>query len=145
MRHGPGWFGDDRCIPGIDLGALFAIVNVVVFRRPGIVAASFWAGFSTLTVYVIGSIGQAIGIMIGTAGDPALLDAGEVVYVLNFFLATSLFGILAISYTRRLGIKGAETTIGACGGTVILVALPWLLHLLPRALARSVTFASGGH
>lgn len=99
---------------------------------PRAVGTVLWAAFSTVTIYVAGSVAQAGAMLAGVAGDADNLDASSVGYVIAFLLAAVGFGILAVSYSRRMGLGKRELILGVCGAPLvlgsILVALPSLLR-----------------
>src|SRR5687768_3148184 len=62
--------------------AVLAIVEPPSFVRPRAVGVVLWAGFATVTVYVVGSLGQAVAMLTGVSGDAERLDLASVGYVL---------------------------------------------------------------
>jgi len=119
--------------------ALLAVSRRHRFLAPRIVGMLLWAAFTTLTVYVVGSIAQAVVMLTGVAGDAEQVDAAAVGYVLAFGLAATGFGILAISYARRAELGTRVMLIGVCGAPVVLGSV---LVLLP-AILRAVGLLSG--
>jgi hypothetical protein len=109
--------------------ALLAIHPRLV--APRTVGALLWAAFATLTVYVLGSITEAVGMLTGIAGDADRVDAASVGYVLAFIAAAAGFGVLAISHARRAALSTRVKVIGAFGAPVVLGGV---LVILPAAL-----------
>ena len=91
-----------------------------------------WAAFATVSVYVAGSLAQAVAMLTGVAGDAERFDLTSVGYVLAFVLAVAGFGVLAVSYARRARLGRTEVLLGVCGAPLvlgsILLALPALLR-----------------
>jgi hypothetical protein len=112
--------------------ALLAVSRTPRFLAPAVVGTLLWAAFSTLAVYVVGSIAQAVVMLTGVPGDAERLDASAVGYVLAFLLAATGFGILATSYARRAALGARVLLIGVCGAPVVLggvfVVLPAILR-----------------
>jgi hypothetical protein len=119
--------------------ALLAVSRTPRFLAPRIVGTLLWAAFATLAVYVVGSITQAVVMLLGVAGDAEQVDASAVGYVLAFLLAATGFGILATSYARRAGLGARVLLIGVCGAPVVLGSV---LVILP-AILRAVGLLSG--
>jgi hypothetical protein len=116
------------------LGMILAVLAVQSrLVAPRIVGALLWAAFATLTVYVVGSITQAVVMLAGIAGDADRVDARSVAYVLGFVLAAAGFGILATSHARRAGLSTRIKVIGACGAPIalasVLVIVPAILKV----------------
>lgn len=119
------------------LGAGVALLSVDHRQRlgtPAFITMLVWGTFATLGVYVLGSVGQAIGMVTGLTGTAGDVDLAGIAYVLFFSLAATGFGILAVSYSRRhdvrrhyalLGVLGAPIVLG-----VVLVVVPALLAAL---------------
>lgn len=114
---------------------LGVVVALLAVRRPHtvvmarVVGTLLWAAFATLGLYALGSIAQAVVLLMnGGAG----LDAASVAYVSAFLAAATGFGVLAVSYTRRNGLGRSVIVLGVLGAPVmlgsILVALPALLR-----------------
>lgn len=124
------------CVTAIKVVGVVAALLAVV--RPGslatarVVGAVLWAGFATVGVYVLGSLGQAVLLLTGRAGSAESLDAAAVLYVLAFLLAAAGFGVLAVSYTRRTGLGLGVVMVGSLGAPLVLggvlVALPAVLR-----------------
>lgn len=111
------------------VAALLAIRSRPV--APRITGVVLWGAFATVTVYVLGSIAQAVVILTGIAGDGDGVDARSVAYVVGFLVAAIGFGILAISYARRVGLSIWVIILGVLGAPVVLggvlVIVPALL------------------
>ncbi|MFF5261107.1 hypothetical protein ACFY4C_19380 [Actinomadura viridis] len=114
--------------------ALLSVARVRGFLPPVLLGVLLWGAFALLGVYALGSVGQAIGMASGLAGDPNQIDLAGVAYVLFFLLLTVGYGILAISYTRRFRLSKTVVVLGALGAPVglgaILLAIPALLAAL---------------
>jgi hypothetical protein len=117
------------------LGVTAAVLSVTApprFLRPSTVGIALWAGFATVSVYVAGSLVQAVGMLTGVAGDAERVDLASVGYVLAFLLAAAGFGVLVHSYVERAGLGKREALIGVCAAPLvlgsILVALPAVLR-----------------
>jgi hypothetical protein len=112
--------------------AVLAVMEPPRFLRPNTVGVILWAGFATVTVYVAGSLAQAVAMLTGVAGDADRLDLASVGYVLAFLVAAAGFGVLALSYARRAGLGKRQVLLGVCGAPLVLgsvlVALPALLR-----------------
>jgi hypothetical protein len=111
--------------------ALLAISPRVV--APRFVGTLLWAAFATVTVYVVGSIAQAIVMLAGLAGDADRVDVGSVGYVLAFLLAAWGFGILAISFARRSALGARPVLIGACAAPLVLASVLLVVPAILRA------------
>ncbi len=86
------------------LGAVVALLSVA--RRPRFVSSAVvtvlvWAAFTTLGVYVLGSLPEAVGLGLGLIGGTGRINTASVAYVLSFLVAAAGYGVLAISYSRR--------------------------------------------
>lgn len=80
---------------------------------PRTVGTVLWAAFSTVTIYVAGSVAQAGAILAGVAGAADSLDASSIGYVIAFLLAAAGFGILAVSYSRAWASASANSSSGS--------------------------------
>ena len=107
-------------VAGLKLvGAAVALLSVA--RRPRLVsppvmAVLLWGAFATLGVYALGSVVQAIGMALGLMGSAAQIDVAGVAYVLASLLFAAGYGVLAISYARRHGLKRGSVVVGVLGG-----------------------------
>lgn len=115
------------------VGAAVAVASVAprAVLPPTALMALLWGVFATLAVYVLGSVVQAIGLLLSVTGGPEDVDLAGVGYVMFFLLAAAGFGVLAVSYSRRhqlprrlavLGVLAAPAVLG-----LVLVAMPALL------------------
>ena len=99
---------------------------------PRIVGTVLWGAFATVTIYVLGSMAQAVAILAGIAGDPDSIDARSAAYVLAFLLAAAGFGILAVSFGRRTALGTRGRVVGFVGAplllAVVLVIVPAVLR-----------------
>ena len=100
------------------VAALLAIRSRPV--APRITGLVLWGAFATVTVYVLGSLVQAVVILTGIAGDGDGVDARSIAYVLGFLVAAVGFGILAVSYARRVGLGVWVMVLGVLGALVVL-------------------------
>ena len=123
-------------VAGLKLvGAAVALLSVA--RRPRLVsppvmAVLLWGAFATLGVYALGSVVQAIGMAVGLMGSAAQIDVAGVAYVLASLMFAAGYGVLAISYARRHGLKSGSVVVGVLGGPALLAAL---LLVIPALLA----------
>ena len=99
------WFVAVLKLVGVAVAVLAVHPRLVAPRTVGVL---LWAAFATVTVYVVGSITQAVVMLAGIAGDADDIDAGSVAYVLAFILAATGFGILAISHARRAALSAHD-------------------------------------
>ncbi len=116
------------------LGAVVALLSVAPRPRlvsPAVVTVLVWAAFATLGVYVLGSVAEAAGMVLGLIGGADKIDARSVAYVLFFLVAAIGYGVLATSYSQRhphgkrlviLGVLGAPVVLGS-----LLLAIPAVL------------------
>jgi hypothetical protein len=125
------WFVAALKLVGCSVALLAGYRRLVAPRAVGVV---LWAAFATLTVYVLGSIAEAVAILTGVAGDPDQLDPASVGYVMAFLLGASGFGVLAITYARRAALDTRVKVIGACGAPLVLGSVLVILPALLRAL-----------
>ncbi|MGJ3509180.1 hypothetical protein [Enemella sp. A6] len=112
--------------------ATLAITPTTKLVSPRVIGILLWAGFATLAVYVSGSMIQAVIIVAGIHPGTDHLDAAAIGYVLGFLLASTGFGVLAVSFARRARLGRREFLLGMCGAPVILgsilLALPSILR-----------------
>ncbi|MET9671413.1 hypothetical protein ABZY19_39890 [Streptomyces sp. NPDC006475] len=96
-----------------------------------VLAVFLWGAFATLTVYTLGSVAQAIGIVFELTDNAEHIDLADTAYLVFFLLVAIGYGVLAGSYARRhhlrkrlavLGILGAPVVLG-----LVLGAVPMLL------------------
>lgn len=117
------------------VGAAAALLSV--YHRlvaPRIVGTLLWATFATLTVYVTGSLTEAVGMLTGIAGDADRVDARSVAYVVAFLVAATGFGVLAVSHARRTGLGTRVKVLGACGAPLLLGTVLVILPAILRAV-----------
>ncbi len=113
--------------------AVLAVTEPPRFLRPNTVGVILWAGFATVTVYVAGSLAQAVAMLTGVAGDAERLDLASACYVLAFLAASAGFGLLAFSYARRAQLGRREFLVGVCGAPLVLGSVLVVLPALLRA------------
>lgn len=119
------------------VGAAVALLSVATGPRlvsRAVLTVLLWGAFATLTVYTLGSLIEAIGIVLDLTGTADQIDLAATGYLLFFLLASVGYGVLAVSYMRRhhmhrrlaiLGVLGAPVMLG-----LVLVAVPFLLTCL---------------
>jgi hypothetical protein len=107
------------------------------YRRlvaPRVVGVVLWAAFATLTVYVLGSIAEALAMLTGIAGDADRIDVASVGYVIAFLLGATGFGVLATSHARRAALDTRVKLVGACGAPLVLGTVLIILPAFLRSL-----------
>lgn len=116
------------------LGAAVALMSVTRHQRhvsPSAMTLLLWGAFATLAAYALGSVVQAVGMATGLTGSAAQIDIAGVVYVLGSLGFAAGFGVLAISYARRHGVKKRAVVVGVLGAPallgLLLLAIPALL------------------
>ena len=114
--------------------ALLSIAKSPRFLPPALLGVLLWGAFAMLGVYAVGNVLQAVGMAAGLAGTPDQIDMAGVGYVLSFLLLAAGYGVLAISYSRRFGLRKGVAILGVLGAPVmlgvILLAVPMLLAAL---------------
>jgi hypothetical protein len=114
--------------------ALLSVAKRPPFLPPRLLGVMVWSVFATLAVYVLGSIAQALGMILGLRGDASQIDLAGVAYLIFFLTGAAGWGVLAVSYSARhtlgwqtavLGVLGAPIVLG-----LVLVAMPILLAAL---------------
>jgi len=116
------------------LGAAVALLSVASRQSlvpPSAMTLLLWGAFATMAVYSLGSVVQAVGMATGVAGSAAQIDAAGVVYVLGALGFAAGFGVLAVSYARRHGLRRRAAVVGVPGAPallgLLLLAAPALL------------------
>lgn len=119
------------------MGAAVALLSVAKrprFLPPALLGVLLWGAFAMLGVYALGSVVQAVGMASGLAGTADQIDVAGIGYVLFFLLLAAGYGALAISYSRRFGLRTGVAILGVLGAPVvlglILLAVPTLLAAL---------------
>ncbi|GAA2119367.1 hypothetical protein GCM10009780_79180 [Actinomadura alba] len=119
------------------MGAAVALLSVAErprFVPPARLGVLLWGAFAMLGVYALGSVVQAVGMAAGLTGTADQIDVAGVGYVLFFLLLAAGYGVLAISYSRRFGLRKGVALLGVLGAPVvlglILLAVPTLLAAL---------------
>lgn len=114
--------------------ALLSVVNIPKLHLPALMTILLWGAFATLGLYALGSVTQAIGIISGFSGTADQINPASVGYVFMFLLAAAGYGVLAVSYSRRHGMRRGYAVLGVIGAPVllglILIAIPMLLVAL---------------
>jgi hypothetical protein len=119
------------------LGAAVALLSVTKrppFLPPRLLGVMVWGVFATLAVYVLGSMAQALGMLLGLRGNASQIDLAGVAYLVFFLTAATGWGVLAVSYSERHAFGWRTAALGALGAPIVLglvlVALPILLAAL---------------
>jgi hypothetical protein len=114
--------------------ALLSVTQRPSVLPPRLLGVLVWSVFATLAVYVLGSIAQALGMMLGLSGSASQIDLAGVAYVIFFLLAATGWGVLAVSYSERHTLGWRTAVLGALGAPIVLglvlVAMPMLLAAL---------------
>ncbi|WP_204034356.1 hypothetical protein [Micromonospora qiuiae] len=119
------------------MGAAVALMSVA--KHPRFLPAAglgvlLWGAFAMLGVYALGSVVQAVGMAAGLTGTADQIDLAGVGYVLFFLVLTAGYGVLAICYSRRFGLRRGIAVLGVLGAPVmlgvLLLAVPMLLAAL---------------
>jgi hypothetical protein len=132
------WFVAVVKVVGV-VAAVLAVTQPPRLVRPSTVGVLLWAACATVTVYVAGSLVQAVGMLAGVAGDAERLDLASVGYVAAFLGAAAGFGVLAFSYSRRAHLGRREVLLGVCGAPLLLGSI---LVLLPAVLSAAGLLSS---
>jgi hypothetical protein len=116
-------------------GAGLAVLSITArsrLIRPPALAVLLWSAFATLALYALGSVVEAIGIVLGLMGSRDQINLGSVGYVLFFLLFAAGFGVLARAYSRRNSLKRRQAFLGVIVGPL---ALALILFGVPSVLA----------
>jgi hypothetical protein len=116
------------------LGAAVALLSVAKRPRlmpPRLLGMLVWGAFATLAVYALGSVAQALGMVLGLMGSADQVDLAGVAYLTFFLMAAVGWSVLALSYSTRHPQGWIPAVIGVLAGPVVLglvlVAMPALL------------------
>ncbi|GAA4511692.1 hypothetical protein GCM10023191_076210 [Actinoallomurus oryzae] len=119
------------------LGAAVALLSIAGRPRllsPERLGVLLWGAFALLTLYVLGSMVEAVGIGLGLMGSTDQFTVRSVAYVLFFLSLAAGYGILTVSYQRRQGLRRGVAVLGVVGAPVLLggllVAVPAVLTAL---------------
>jgi hypothetical protein len=119
------------------VGAAVALLSVARRQRlvpPGLLGTFVWGAFATLAMYAVGSVAQALGMVLGVTGSADQIDAAGVAYLIFFLTAAVGWSVLAVSFSRRHVLGWIPAVIGVLAGPVVLglvlVAIPTLLTAL---------------
>ncbi len=119
------------------IGAVVALLSIL--GRPRVVPAAamtvlLWGAFGTLAVYSLGSVVQAIGMATGVTGTADDFDVAGTGFVVFLLVVAAGYGVLAVSFSRRHGMRKRLAVLGMLGAPVVLglllVAVPALLTAL---------------
>jgi hypothetical protein len=84
-----------------------------------------------LCLYCLGSVAEAVGMLMGLTGNAAQITPRSVAYLCFFVPAAAGYTVLAVSFSRRSGVGRREALVGMIGAPVVLaillVAIPLLL------------------
>ena len=102
------------------IGAAVALASVTGWHRvrATVVGVAVWGAFSTLAVYVLGSLAEAAGFVL--SGRTELITVASAGYVVFFLLFAAGFGVLAVSYARRHRLGRRHVLLGLLGAPVVL-------------------------
>ena len=118
------------------LGAAVALLSIAKrpFLSPERLGVLLWGAFTLLSLYVLGSLVEAVGIGLGLMGRTDQLTMAGVAYVVFFMLLATGYGVLTVSYKRRYELRRGVAILGVVGAPVllgvILVAVPAVLTAL---------------
>lgn len=114
--------------------ALLSVAKRPHLLPPALLGVLLWGAFGLLGVYALGSVVQAVGMVAGLVGTADQITVAGVAYVLFFLLLAAGYGVLAISHSRRFGLRKGVAVLGVLGAPValgvILLAVPTLLAAL---------------
>jgi len=91
-----------------------------------------WGAFATLALYAVGSVAEAISIVLSLTGNGDEIDPAGIGYVSFFSLVATGYGVLAVSHARRHGTRKGLVVLGVLGAPVVLGLV---LVVIPRLLA----------
>jgi hypothetical protein len=116
------------------LGGAVALLSVAPRQRLvsiRVMTLLLWGAFATLSVYSLGSVVQAVGMMTGMTGNVDQIDVAGVAYVVGSVCFAAGFGVLAIAYGGRHGFRRGAIVGGVVGApallALLLLAIPALL------------------
>ncbi|MFJ6686920.1 hypothetical protein [Streptomyces werraensis] len=92
------------------VGATVALLSVATEPRlasKSVLTVLLWGAFAILTVYTLGSLVEAIGMVLDLTGTADQIDLASTGYLLFLLLASVGYGVLAISYSRRHHMQAA--------------------------------------
>lgn len=119
------------------VGAIVAVLSVAKRPKllpPTLLGLLLWGAFAMLGVYALGSVMQAVGMATGLVGTADQIEPLGIAYVLFFLVLAAGYGVLAVSYSRRFGLRKRSAVLGVLGAPVllgvILLAIPMLLGTL---------------
>ena len=114
--------------------ALLSVTRRPPFLPPRLLGVLVWSVFATLAVYVLGSMAQALGMVLGLIGSASQIDLADIAYLIFFLSAAIGWGVLAVSYSARHALGGRTAVLGFLGAPIVLglvlVVMPMLLAAL---------------
>jgi hypothetical protein len=122
-----------------DYAAALTVALLSVAKRPRpmpprLLGTLVWGSFATLAVYALGSVAQALGMVLGLMGSADQVDLAGVAYLAFFLTAAVGWSVLAVSYSKRHALGWTPAVIGVPAGPavlgLVLVAMPALLTAL---------------
>lgn len=119
------------------LGASVLLLSLRTPSRAGGSAGTtllLWGAFALFSLYALGSIGEAIALLLGLAGGPGRIDAAGIGYVLAMTAFAGAFGASAVSCSRRTGWRRVPIALGVLGAPVLLAGILVLAPALLVAL-----------
>lgn len=119
------------------VGAVVVMVSVsdrATAFAPNTMTLLLWGAFGTFAIYALGTIGEAIVMATGIAGNPSDIDAAGVGYLLGMTFFASCFGVVATSYSRRTRWRPLPIVAGVLGAPMLLAGILVLVPALLVAL-----------
>jgi hypothetical protein len=113
------------------VAALVSVSNLGSSVAPSVMTVLLWGAFATLAIYSLGTVAQAVGMATGLAGSPDQIDGRGIFYLIGSVYFAVGFGVLAISYSRRHGLRKGGVLIGVLGAPALLAGL---LVVMPALL-----------
>ena len=105
---------------------------------PTTLSVLLWSAAALLTLYAVGSVVEAVGMLTGLRGNAHDVTPAGVLYVLFFIAGAAGYGVLAALFARRFRVGTRAMLIGLFAAPValglLLVAIPMLLvavHVMP--------------
>ncbi|MBO0812082.1 MAG: hypothetical protein J2P23_08540 [Microlunatus sp.] len=107
------------------IGAVIALLSVSRLRPVpvGVLGVLLCGGSATLAIYAAGNIVESFGMLVGLIDPGRPIRALDVGYVIFFAVAGAAFGVLAISYARRSGLRRLPIALGVLGAPALLAGV----------------------